>query len=72
MREFAIRCPMTRLPVATGEKTPDRKISKCNLKRMLKTCPACGEPHDWLARDAWLIEEVTSEPPPDDGDQELL
>jgi hypothetical protein len=72
MREFAIRCPNTSLPVATGEKTHDRKIRKCNVRRLVKACPACGGPHDWLVKDAWLIEEVTDDPPPQNGDQELL
>lgn len=72
MREFAIRCPETSLPVATGEKTHDRGKGKCNIPRLLKACPACGRSHDWLVRDAWLIEEVTDDRPPQDDDQELL
>jgi|ThiBioDrversion2_2_1062182.scaffolds.fasta_scaffold35167_2 endogenous inhibitor of DNA gyrase (YacG/DUF329 family) len=71
MREIAIRCPTTGLPVATGEKTAG-KLANPAVLRILRECPVCNQPHEWRARDAWLIEEMSERPPDDDPDAVLL
>ncbi|CAH1656964.1 conserved hypothetical protein [Hyphomicrobiales bacterium] len=71
MREIAIRCPGTGLPVGTGEKTAG-KIAPRELMSLLRVCPACGGSHKWDHRDAWLIDVVSDDTPDDDSDSELL
>jgi hypothetical protein len=72
MREYAIRCPATSLPVGTGEFAADRNPKPTEIKKLLTTCPECRGRHEWRTIDAWLIEAVSEKAAPDDDDTLLI
>ncbi len=56
MRELAIRCPETGLPVRTGTFSTRTSFPAMKVRGTLKECAACGKSHDWKSEEAWLIE----------------
>lgn len=72
VREIAIRCPITGLPVGTGETIARLPIPHARAKQTLRSCPACSEAHEWLSRDAWLIDLVAEALPDNDRDPVLI
>ena len=72
MYEFAIRCPETGLPVATGEITAQRSVPRSIIRKTLSPCPACAGAHVWQLREAWVIAATETETATDAGDAELI
>lgn len=70
MFELAIRCPVTGLPVSTGEKTANEPFLQSIAQRILKECPACSGTHSWQIRESWPI--PSSEAASESRDTEML
>lgn len=56
MKLIIIRCPETQIPVRTGKMTTPTSFRAMSVIGTLQECPACGKPHRWDSRDAWLID----------------
>lgn len=63
MKEIIIRCPETQIPVRTGKMTTPTSFRAMSVTGALEECAACGKPHQWDSRDAWLIDAEEAERP---------
>lgn len=61
MKEIAIRCPKTQMPVRTGKLTTSMSFRLMSVSGTVEACPACGQPHHWDSKGAWLIEAETDQ-----------
>lgn len=61
MKEIAIRCPKTQIPVRTGKLTTSMSFRLMRVSGTVDACPTCGEPHHWDSKGAWLIEAEPSQ-----------
>jgi predicted RNA-binding Zn-ribbon protein involved in translation (DUF1610 family) len=54
MERLFFTCPVTRRSIDSGVETEIGTLLQIKSKRLCMRCPACGEMHEWIVRDAEL------------------
>lgn len=54
-----IRCPRTGREIPTGIRTEPSRFACTPVFFADTDCPACGQRHQWFAREAWVAEGRT-------------
>ena len=54
MERLFFTCPATRRSIDVGVETEIGTLLKIRSERVRARCPACGDIHEWIVRDAEL------------------
>jgi uncharacterized Zn finger protein len=54
MERLEFECPTTGQDVDVGIESEIGTLLRIRMKKLLARCPACGEVHEWMVRDAHL------------------
>lgn len=54
MERLFFTCPATRRSVDVGVETEIETLLRIKSERVRAQCPACGQVHEWVVRDAAL------------------
>jgi predicted RNA-binding Zn-ribbon protein involved in translation (DUF1610 family) len=56
MEKLIFVCPTTNRQVDIGVATEIGTLLRIRSQTLRAQCPACGNTHEWLVRDAWLVQ----------------
>ena len=54
MERLFFTCPVTRRSIDSGVETEIGTLLQIKSKKVSVRCPACGQVHEWIVRDAEL------------------
>lgn len=57
MGSVMIRCPATKVPIATGYVADRAAFAHSPVFLARAACPYCRAEHEWFAREAWVEEQ---------------